>query len=106
MALTRPGCGALVPRPLAPLVVGHEVRTVTQLRWTGIRNGELLSRAAESFDVVLTADQSIEFQQNLAKLPVAVVMLIAKTNRIESLEPLVPQVLAVLETLQPRRCGA
>jgi hypothetical protein len=56
----------------------------TQLRWTGIKNGELLSRAAESFDVVVTADQNIEFQQNLARLPVAVVVLIAKTNRIES----------------------
>jgi hypothetical protein len=99
-----------VPRPLAPLLVSHEVRTVTQLRWTGIKNGELLSRAAaESFDVVLTADQNIEFQQNLSKLPVAVIVLIAKTNRIESLEPLVPEILAVLEALQPktlRRIGA
>jgi hypothetical protein len=98
-----------VPRPLAQLLVSHEVRTVTQLRWTGIKNGELLSRAAESFDVVLTADQNIEFQQNLSKLPIAVVVLIAKTNRIESLEPLVPEVLAVLEVLQPKtlhRVGA
>ena len=98
-----------VPRPLAQLLLGHEVRTVTQLRWSGIKNGELLRRAAEAFDVVLTADQNIEFQQNLAKLPVAVVVLIAKTNRIESLEPLVPEILAVVETLQPktlRRVGA
>lgn len=95
-----------VPRPLAQLLVGHDVRTVTSLRWTGIKNSELLSRAGESFDVVLTADQNIEFQQNLAKLPVAVVVLIARTNRIESLAPLVPEVLAVLETLQPKtlRC--
>jgi hypothetical protein len=98
-----------VPRPLAQLLIGHEVRTVTQLQWTGIKNGELLTRAAESFDVVLTADQNIEFQQNLAKLPVAVVVLIGKTNRIESLEPLIPEVLTVLEALQPRtlrRVGA
>jgi len=98
-----------VPRPLAQLLVGHDTRTVTQLGWTGIKNGELLSRAAESFDVVLTADQNIEFQQNIAKLPVAVVVLTARTNRIESLEPLVPAVLAALETLQPRtlrRVGA
>ena len=99
-----------IPRPLAALLVSHEVRTVTQLRWTGIKNGELLSRAtAESFDVVLTADQNIEFQQNLSKLPVAVIVLIAKTNRIESLELLVPEILAVLEALQPktlRRIGA
>ena len=90
-----------VPRPLADLLVGHEVRTVAQLSWTGIKNGELLTRA-ERFDVVLSADQSIEFQQNLAKLPVAVVVLVAKTNRIESLEPLVAQVLEVLEILPPR----
>jgi hypothetical protein len=91
-----------VPRPLAHLLIGHEVRTVTQLQWTGIKNGELLRRAAESFDVVLTADQNIEFQQNLAKLPIAVVVLVAKTNRIESLEPLVPDVLGTLQTLQPK----
>jgi hypothetical protein len=98
-----------VPRPLGRLLAGHDVRTVTQLRWTGIKNGELLNRAADSFDVVLTADQNIEFQQNLAKLPVAVVVLTASTNRLESLEPLVPDVLAILETLQPktlRRVGA
>ena len=98
-----------VPRPLGQLLVGHDVRTVTQLRWTGITNGELLTRAAEFFDVVLTADQNIEFQQNLARLPVAVLVLAAKTNRIESLEPLVSEVLAILETLQPktlRRVGA
>lgn len=56
----------------------------------------------ESFDVVLTADQNIEFQQNLSKLPVAVIVVIAKTNRIESLEPLVPELLAILEALQPK----
>jgi hypothetical protein len=98
-----------LPHPLAQLLVGHEVSSVTKMRWTGIKNGELLSRAAESFDVVLTADQNTEFQQNLSTLPIAVVVLMAKTNRLESFEPLVPAVLAMLETLQPktlRRVGA
>ena len=73
-----------LPRPLTKLLTGHEVRTVTELRWTGLKNGALLTRAANSFDVLLTADQNIEFQQNLIKLPVAVVVLVADTNRLES----------------------
>jgi hypothetical protein len=98
-----------LPRPLAKSLTGHDVQTVTELQWTGITNGDLLKKAADSFDAVLTADQNIEFQQNLAKLPIAVVVLVAKTNRIESLQPLVPEVLRALETLQPktlRRVGA
>jgi hypothetical protein len=74
-----------------------------------LKNGALLTQAANSFDVVLTADQNIEFQQNLAKLPVAVVVLVANTNRLESLEPLVPKLLHVLAALRPRtlqRVGA
>ena len=70
--------------------------------WTSLKNGALLARAAESFDVVLTADQNIAYQQNLAKLPVSVVILIAPTNRIESLIPLVPTLIEALESLEPR----
>ena len=98
-----------LPRPLAKLVTGHDVRTVSELQWTGMKNGALVTRAADSFDVVLTADQNIEFQQNLTKLPVAVIVLVADTNRIESLEPLVPELLRVLDALQPKtlqRVGA
>ena len=58
---------------------------------------------------MLTADQNIEFQQNIAALPIAVVVLVADSNRLESLEPLVPDVLEVLKNLTPkslRRVGA
>jgi hypothetical protein len=51
---------------------------------------------------MLTADQNIEFQQNLNALPLAVVVIAADSNRLESLEPLVPDVLAALETLTPQ----
>jgi hypothetical protein len=98
-----------LPRPLAKLLIGHDVRSVTELQWTGLKNGELLLKAVDSFDAVLTADQNIEFQQNLTKLPVAVVVLVANTNRIESLEPLVPELLQALKALQPKtllRVGA
>jgi len=98
-----------LPRPLAKQIVGHDARTVSQMKWTRLSNGALLHQAATEFDVLLTADQNIEFQQNLAKLPIAVVVLVAESNRLESLEPLVPSVLKVLEGLEPKtllRVGA
>ncbi|PYR28345.1 MAG: hypothetical protein DMF92_14350 [Acidobacteria bacterium] len=98
-----------LPRPLTDLLVGHDVRTVVQMGWTRLSNGALLTQAAADFDALLTADQNIEFQQNLKTLPIAVVVLVARTNRLESLEPMVAEVLRVLETLQPKvlvRVGA
>jgi hypothetical protein len=98
-----------LPRPLTELLVGHDVRTVTQMGWTSVSNGALLQQAAAEFHAVLTADQNIEFQQNMKTLPIAVVVLVAESNRLESLEPLVADVLRVLETLQPKvlvRVGA
>ena len=77
--------------------------------WTSRANGPLLREASTRFDALLTADQNIEFQQNLPTLPIAVVVLIAESNRLESLEPLVPEILRVLEMLEPRvlvRVGA
>ena len=98
-----------LPRPLSPLLVGHEVSTVAGEGWTSLTNGALLRQAAAVFDVILTADQNIEFQQNLSTLPLAVVVLVAESNRLESLEPLVPAVLDALNKLQARtllRVGA
>ena len=92
-----------LPRPLAQLLTGHEARTVKQMGWTRLSNGDLLRQAAEHFDALLTADQNIEFQQNLRDLPIAVVVLIAGSNRLESLELLVPKLLEILQTLQPKK---
>ena len=89
-----------LPRPLARLLLGHEVRTVAEMGWSGTRNGPLLALAAADFDVLLTADQNLEHQQDLRTLPIAVVILIAASNRIESLQPLVPELLRVLPALK------
>jgi len=91
-----------LPRPLSRLLVGHDVSTVAQEGWTRLANGALLRQAAKAFDVLLTADQNIEFQQNLSALPVAVIVLVAASNRLESLKPLVPAVLDALNALVPR----
>ena len=92
-----------LPRSLARLLPEHEVRTVAAMGWAGTRNGELLQLAAGAFDALLTADQNLEHQQNLGALPIAVVVLVAPTNRIASLRPLIPALLRSLQTLAPRQ---
>ena len=91
-----------LPRKLALALTGHVAQTVQQRGWAGLKNGELLRKASAEFDVVVTGDQNLEYQQNPATLPIAVVGLIAVNNRFETLRPLVP---ALLETLQSIRPG-
>jgi hypothetical protein len=98
-----------LPRPLGLALIGHDVSTVQHEGWTSLSNGALLRQASMTFDVLMTADRNIEFQQNLATLPIAVVVLVAESNRLESLEPLIPEVLELLKALSPRtlvRVGA
>ncbi len=65
-----------LPRHLARDLTGHQVRTVQQEGWARLKNGELLQRAADSgFDVFVTADQNLEFQQNLSRARLGVVVL-------------------------------
>jgi hypothetical protein len=85
------------------LIVGHDVYTVGYMGWSGTKNGALLNRAAaERFDALVTTDQNIEYQQNLATLPIAVVTLIAPSNDIDDLRPLVPGLLKALSQLAAR----
>ncbi len=91
-----------LPRRLARELPGHIVSTVTDNGWSGLDNGELLRAAAGQFDLFLTADQNIEYQQNLRELPMAVVVLVAVTNRLDALRPLLPELLNRLDRLEPR----
>ena len=92
-----------LPRPFTALLSGHEVRTVAAVGWSGKENGELLGLAADRFDALVTADRNLEHQQNLTTLPISVVVLVAPTNRLESLAPLVPELLELLQALPSRR---
>ena len=81
-----------VPRRLGALIEGHEVRTVGQMRWASTPDRNLLRRAADDqFDAVVTVDRSLPFQQRIAELPLAVVILRARTNRFAELAELIPQ---------------
>lgn len=88
-----------LPKELAAELTGHEVQTVQQMGWSSLKNGELLARAADRFDLFLTADQNLRYQQNLSTLPLAVVVLIAKSNRLQDLRPLLPELEVSLNTL-------
>jgi hypothetical protein len=85
-----------LPRGLGREIPGHQVSTVQQAGWAGLENGELLRRAAGRFDVLLTGDQNIAYQQNPASLPMRVIILVAASNRLEALRPLLPELLEVL----------
>lgn len=80
---------------------GHEVKSVPRLGWAGLKNGKLLARAQEDFDVLITMDGSMASQQNLARLRLAIVALRASSNRLEDTSPLMPKVLKLLPTLKP-----
>lgn len=69
--------------------------------WTTIKNGELLNLAAQHFDVFVTVDRNLSFQQNLVALPIAVVVIQAKSNRLADLRPLMPQLLAAIRFARP-----
>src|SRR5438132_827548 len=89
-----------VPRPLRNELAGHYVRTVRQMGWTGIQNGDLLRLAEEAFDVFLTVDRNLEYQQNLRSTKIAVVVLVAKSNSYQDLQPLMPSVVQSLQEIQ------
>ncbi|HJU20631.1 MAG TPA: hypothetical protein VJ770_29635 [Stellaceae bacterium] len=91
-----------LPRQPARQLVGHDVRTVQQQGWAGLGNGELLRRAAgAAFEIFVTADQNLEFQQNLASSPLGVVVLVARSNALEDLLPLVPAILEMVRDIRP-----
>ena len=80
----------------------HSVRSVQEMGWSALKNGELLRRAVDEFDVFVTADQNLQYQQNVKALPIAVAVLVAKSNRIQSRKPLVPALLSALASAAPR----
>jgi hypothetical protein len=85
-----------VDRRLARDIEGHEVRTVPEAGWAGLKNGELLKRAQEQFDVFVTVDRNLPFQRNLSVFSIAVIILRTPTNRLDDLRALVPELLTVI----------
>lgn len=81
---------------------GHEVVTALDKGWDKAKNGALLSLAeGEAFEVLITADQNLQCQQNLSRRTISITVLVTRRNVLALLIPLVPQVLNSLETIAP-----
>ena len=90
---------------LSRSLLGHEVHSIPRIGWSGIKNGALLSRAqAEGFEVLITMDGSLSFQQNIPRFRLALIVLKAPSNRLADTQPLMPAVLAALPQIQPGTC--
>jgi predicted nuclease of predicted toxin-antitoxin system len=90
-----------VPRRLRRELPGHDLRTVPEMGWSGKKNGELLRlMVADGFEVFLTVDQDLRYQQNLTGAGIAVIVLVAASNRLADLVPLIPSALAALGSIQ------
>lgn len=90
-----------VDRRLQRFLSAHEVRTAFEMGWAALKNGALLDQAQAEFDVLLTVDQNIQFQQNLQGRSIVIVVLVAVNNRLTTLAPLIPKVEALLPSVQP-----
>ena len=90
-----------LPRKLKYDLPGHIVSTVPEMGWAGTKNGALLRLAETAFEIFITADQNVEYQQNLRSTILGIVVLVAPNNRLETLRPLMPNVISVLTTAKP-----
>jgi len=87
------------PRALKKRLPHLAIRTVQDMGWCGVKNGKLLALADPQFDVFITTDKNLRYQQNLARLKLAIVLL--PTNRVLVVIALIPKIEEVLKTIQP-----
>jgi hypothetical protein len=90
-----------LPHDLAGLLTGHDVDTVAGRGWSGVQNGELLKRASLEYDAFLTMDRHLPDQNRIDQLPFAVILVMAPTNRVAHLQPLVPAILGAVVSARP-----
>ena len=92
-----------IDRRFAREIIGHEVKTVPQMRWAGVKNVKLLALAVEKFDIFVTVDRNLSFQQNIPQFNIAIVVLQSPSNSLAALKPLAFKLLAVLESVSKGR---
>ncbi len=91
-----------VPAKLKRHLRNHDVRTAVEMGWSGIKNGALLALAGKDFDAFVTVDKNMPFQQNIATLPVALIVLDSFSNELQQLLPLLPRLERELAALKPK----
>ena len=90
-----------IPRKLKHAFSGFVVSTVPEMGWSGTSNGKLLDQAEGIFDVLITFDKGIQYQQNFTDRTIIVITLIAYHNKVEYLLPLIPETLEELKNARP-----
>ncbi|MBW4630739.1 MAG: DUF5615 family PIN-like protein [Iphinoe sp. HA4291-MV1] len=88
-----------LPRALKRYLSGYEVTTVQEQGWAGVKNGELMARIDGVYDVFLTSDKNLKYQQNLTEQSIAIIEL--PTNRLKLLETLTDKILAEVKSVSP-----
>lgn len=89
-----------LPRQLRHDLPGYDVTTVAAMGWAGTKNGALLRLAEVAFDVFITIDRNMEYQQRLHTPSMAIILLAAPDSRLDTLRALVPDILSALQTIQ------
>ena len=89
-----------IDRRFARELVGHDVKTVPQMGWAGIKNGELMKLAESDFDIFVTVDRNLSYQQNLPKFKIALIVLRSQSNRLSDLRPFADKLLATLPEVE------
>ena len=89
-----------IDRRFAREIIGYDVKTVPQMGWAGVKNGKLLALAVKKFDIFVTVDRNLSFQQNIPQFDIAIVVLQqAPSNSLAALKPLAFKLLAILESV-------
>ena len=81
--------------------IPHDVLTVHQLKLAGLDNGDLLKAIEDQFDVLLTVDQNLQYQQNLTDSKIAIIVLVVPSNRYDDILPLLPSCLSAMNGIKP-----
>ena len=89
-----------IPVRLAKELRGHQVSTVAKEGWSGKKNGELLKLAEAKFEIFITIDQNMQYQVNLLRAKIPIIVLVTQTNRFEDLKPLAAKVLNTLKNVK------
>lgn len=89
-----------IDRRLGTALKPYQAKTVPKMGWAGFKNGQLLTRAQADFDVFITVDRNLSFQQNVSRYKIAVIVLKSPSNRLQDLLPLVPRVRAAVGNIQ------
>ena len=93
-----------LPRKVKRLLPDYDVSTVIEMGWSGLLNGDLMKVAVNAgFDVFITADKNLSYQQNITDYNISIVLLSVLFNKLERIKPLIPGLIEILPKVEKRK---